>query len=197
MIARASSTGMLSRVASQVDLSILLNTEPFAQLVKDTINPGVLRASLDDSNDKPAKKLSVIATSWGSGKARGFDFPNLNDAQIWEAIYASAAIPCLFPAVKMADEYYIDGGVLQNTPLTAAVDEGATEIHVISLTPADPNRSAEYTGTTFDILSRVLLAVVESNIRQDLEWVKEINRGLKRLTASRAAENSTLVTHGR
>jgi NTE family protein len=168
---------LLSRVANQVDLSILLNTEPFAQLVKDAIKPAVLRASLDDSGDKPAKKLSVTATSWGSGKARTFDFPNLDDEQVWAAISASAAIPCIFPAVKMAGEYYIDGGVLQNTPLTDAIDEGATEIHVVSLTPADPNRSEEYTGTTFDILSRVLLAVVEANIRQDLEWVKEINRG--------------------
>jgi NTE family protein len=170
---------LLSRVANQVDLSIFLNTEPFAQLVKDTIKPAVLRASLDDSGDKPAKKLSVTATSWGSGKARTFDFPNLDDEQVWAAIHASAAIPCLFPAVKMVGEFYIDGGVLQNTPLTDAVDEGATEVHVVSLTPADPNRSEEYSGTTLDILSRILLSVVEANIRQDLEWVKEINRGIE------------------
>ena len=170
---------LLSRAANQVDLSILLNTEPFARLVKKAINPAVLRASLDDSGGKPAKKLSVTATSWGTSKARGFDFPNLDDEQVWGAIHASAAIPCLFPAVKMAGEYYIDGGVLQNTPLNSAIDEGATVIHVVSLTPADPTRVEDYSGTTFDILSRVLLAVVEANIRQDLEWVKEINRGIE------------------
>lgn len=166
---------LLSRAASQVDLCILMDTEPFDQLVRSTIKPDLLRAS--------KKTLSVTATSWSSGGAVNFNFPRLSDDGIWAAIRASAAIPCLFPAIQVPLEetavseleYFIDGGTVMNTPVTAAIEAGASEIHVISLTPDVGNITTAYSGTTFDILGRVLLATVEANIQQNVEWVKKMN----------------------
>ena len=46
---------------------------------------------------------------------------------------ASAAIPLLFPSVKIAGSFYVDGGLRQNTPLSPAIRLGANRILVISL----------------------------------------------------------------
>src|SRR3990172_5163208 len=41
---------------------------------------------------------------------------------------ASAAIPFLFPAVRIDDRYYVDGGLRMNTPLSPALRLGADQI---------------------------------------------------------------------
>jgi len=47
-------------------------------------------------------------------------------------VLASAAIPILFPARKVQDAYYCDGGLRFNTPLAPAIRTGATRLVVIS-----------------------------------------------------------------
>ncbi|HUS64750.1 MAG TPA: patatin-like phospholipase family protein [Kofleriaceae bacterium] len=46
---------------------------------------------------------------------------------------ASAAIPMLFPAVKIGRSFYVDGGLRQNTPMSPAIRLGADRILVITL----------------------------------------------------------------
>jgi NTE family protein len=48
-------------------------------------------------------------------------------------VMASAAIPLLFPAVKIGDEYFTDGGLRQNTPMSPAIRLGADRLLLISL----------------------------------------------------------------
>ena len=48
-------------------------------------------------------------------------------------VLASAAIPLLFPAVKIGDEYFTDGGLRQNTPMSPAIRLGADRLLLISL----------------------------------------------------------------
>lgn len=46
---------------------------------------------------------------------------------------ASAAIPLLFPAVPVAGELYVDGGLRQNVPISPALRLGAERVIVVSL----------------------------------------------------------------
>lgn len=48
-------------------------------------------------------------------------------------VLASAAIPILFPAVKIGDEFFTDGGLRQNTPMSPAIRLGADRLLLISL----------------------------------------------------------------
>lgn len=48
------------------------------------------------------------------------------------AIMASAALPGVFPPVEVEGRVLIDGGVANNTPITAAIEAGATEVWVLS-----------------------------------------------------------------
>lgn len=48
-------------------------------------------------------------------------------------VLASAAIPILFPSVKIGDEYFTDGGLRQNTPMSPAIRLGADRLLLVSL----------------------------------------------------------------
>jgi NTE family protein len=63
-----------------------------------------------------------------------------------EALLASAAIPGIFPARRLDGRHVVDGGVANHTPISAAIDLGATRLVVLptgySCTLAAPPRSA-------------------------------------------------------
>jgi NTE family protein len=172
----------LSLLTGMIDLSVMLNTRPFEELVKRWIDPGTLRES--------TKELSVQATNWNLGDPEDFDFREMNDQETWDALRASAAIPGLFPAVTMRGQIFLDGGVAANTPIQPAVKAGATELHVISLNPEVP---AEYTGATGDIFNRVFMAMVAANISEDIKSAEWINKGIEiieRIDASESEEDA-------
>jgi len=50
---------------------------------------------------------------------------------------ASAAIPMMFPAVKIGRGFYVDGGLRQNTPMSPAIRLGADRLLVITLRHVD------------------------------------------------------------
>ncbi len=63
-----------------------------------------------------------------------------------QALLASAAIPGVFPAVKINGRHAVDGGVANHTPISAAVELGATRLVVLptgySCALASPPRRA-------------------------------------------------------
>jgi NTE family protein len=172
-----------SRLANLLDVSVFLNTDPFRKLVEKSIDPDVLRNC--------GKALIVTATNWGTGDAQSFNFRDLDDKQTcWAAIRASAAIPGLFPPVTIQGQIYIDGGVVMNTPINPAIEEGADEIHVVSLDPSVPDLGAVYSQTTWDIMSRVITAMIAENITEEIDSARWINEGLEVL--ERCDKNETL-----
>lgn len=70
--------------------------------------------------------LSVVAADLGTGKELVLDHGDLVPA-----LLASAAIPGVFPPVKIGGHVLVDGGVLDNTPISAAVKAGAERIWVL------------------------------------------------------------------
>jgi NTE family protein len=72
--------------------------------------------------------LAIVATDLNAGKPAVF-----RSGSLTPALLASTAIPGLFPSVRIGDRQYLDGGVVDNTPMQTAVDDGAKELLVISL----------------------------------------------------------------
>jgi NTE family protein len=85
--------------------------------------------------------LCVIATEVTSGSEVALTHGNAVDA-----IIASAAVPGVFPPVTIHGRMLMDGGVVNNTPISNAIDAGATRIYVLptsyACTLAHPPQSA-------------------------------------------------------
>ncbi len=176
------------RIEGLVDVSAFLNVDPFCHLVNEAIDPALLR--------KSKKLLQVTATNWITGDARAFHFDKPEeDGYTWAAIRASAAIPGLFPPVKMDDETYVDGGVVQNTPIMPAIEQGATEIHVISLNPKMKALPIGHLDNTISTFIRVYMAMLSSKIAEDIalaRWINEFIDLVDRLKQGHTVETAKM-----
>lgn len=96
---------------------------------------------------------------------------------------ASAAIPLLFPPVKIDDELYLDGGLRQNTPIAPALRLGATHIFAIGssrevkgrvVREAGHQETVRAPGAAF-LLGKVLNAFLLDHVDVDIELLTRIN----------------------
>ena len=96
---------------------------------------------------------------------------------------ASAAIPVLFPAVRIGSTYYADGGLRLNTPLMPAVYLGADRVLVIGLSnkSSDPEdaaraeRRVEAYGNPIFMFGKVLNALMLDHVDTDLARMRLVN----------------------
>lgn len=96
-----------------------------------------------------------------------------------EHALASAAIPLLFRAVKIGDEYYCDGSLRQNTPLSPALRLGADRVLIISLKhakkKAPPPEKRHAYPTTPLLMGKVLNALMLDHTDYDLDRLRRFN----------------------
>lgn len=95
---------------------------------------------------------------------------------------ASAAIPLIFPPVRIAGELFIDGGLRQNTPIAPALRLGATHVLAIGSSrevrgtskseSAAPSASAP--SAPF-LLGKVLNAFLLDHFDADIEMLERLN----------------------
>jgi len=70
--------------------------------------------------------LHIIATDM----LEGIEI-RLSSGPAAQALLASSAIPGVFPAVRMGGRHVVDGGVANHTPISAAVELGATRLVIL------------------------------------------------------------------
>ena len=60
-------------------------------------------------------------------------------------VLASSSVPMVFPPRPIGDDVYVDGGVLRNIPLTAALTLGALDVYLVLADPLDcPKPQIDY-----------------------------------------------------
>jgi NTE family protein len=98
---------------------------------------------------------------------------------------ASAAIPFLFPAVRIEGEFYCDGGLRQNVPLSPARRLGADGLIVVSPRYLRPQTSPEagssdqvFPGPLF-LLGKALNALLLDRVENDIDRLERINKLLE------------------
>lgn len=64
------------------------------------------------------KKLIITATNLNKMEIEFFDYINSPDCKIIDALIMSISIPLLFNPIKYNDQYYVDGGLIDNYPIT-------------------------------------------------------------------------------
>ncbi len=84
-----------------------------------------------------------------------------------KALLASAAIPGVFPAVRLDGRYVVDGGVANHTPLSAAIELGANRLIVLptgySCTLETPPKRA--IGTALHSLNILIARQLSNDVR--------------------------------
>lgn len=95
-------------------------------------------------------------------------------------VMASAALPLFFPAVRLGDSWFGDGGVRLSTPLVPALRLGATRILAISpryepsFAEADRPKSLGYPPPA-QILSHLMDSVFLDVLDEDVRRLKSLN----------------------
>lgn len=173
----------------------LLNTSGLERFVIKTIPWHGIERSL---RARAFQALSVSATHVGSGHTVVFisssdpipaswsrdPFVRHRPARIGPRhVLASAALPLLFPSVKIGDEFFTDGGLRQNTPMSPAIRLGADKMLLVSLrhlaTPAeeadlDQDHTASYPRPLF-LVGKALNALLLDHTEYDLDRMQRIN----------------------
>jgi NTE family protein len=111
------------------------------------------------------RKLYIAATDLDTSERVIFGSPGWDDVPISRAVQASAALPGLFPPVKINGRYYIDGAVQRTLSASAALKDGTKLLFAINpLVPYSANLPAD--GAERDSLAGGgLLAVLSQTFR--------------------------------
>lgn len=93
---------------------------------------------------------------------------------------ASAAIPLLFPPVRIGTELFMDGGIRQNTPISPALRLGATHVFAVGLSREvrgleSGGEHAGHPGAAL-IVGKILNALLLDHVTHDLEVLTRVNQ---------------------
>ncbi|HUA95576.1 MAG TPA: patatin-like phospholipase family protein [Acidimicrobiales bacterium] len=93
--------------------------------------------------------LEIVTTSLTDGQERW-----ITKGPVVEAVMASAAIPAIFPPVVIEGDVLVDGGVVDNVPISRPVAAGAGRVYVLlcgplHFRPRAPQRPVEAVLTAF------------------------------------------------
>lgn len=113
--------------------------------------------------EEAALPVNVVATDLKSGRAA-----ILRAGAVIPALLASCAIPGVYPPVTIGRRQYIDGGVANHTPMTVALELGATEIYVLPVGYPWLNREpTNAVGMALYALTRIIEQKLISDIEQN------------------------------
>jgi NTE family protein len=153
---------------------------------------GRLRAvaitALNYSTGQTVTWLQGEGKTWSEGGRR-----SLHARLSIEHVMASAALPLFFPAVRLGESWYGDGGVRHLAPLAPALRLGARRILAISphylQTPAEAERpKTRGYPPPAQILSQLLNAVFLDMLEQDAGRLEDMNRLLGKVPPEERGE---------
>ena len=155
--------------------------------------------------------LSINATSYTSGHAVSF-FQGAPALRSWhrlrrrgqptqlatQHLMASTAIPFVFPAGRIEEDYFMDGSVRQIAPLSPALHLGANRIVVLAVgqfAGQRPGTGEPQYPSFAQVAGHALSSVFLDNMGADIERLTQYNRMIDRLPAAARDLNGQSVKH--
>jgi NTE family protein len=121
----------------------------------------------------------------------------LSEGSAVDAIIASAAIPGVFPPVAIGDWRLIDGGVVNNTPISHAVALGAERVYVLP-TQTGPRRIARPPAGAIDAAIHALTLLVDARFASDIaRYAREVELIVLRAPNTRHVQPTDFAQGGR
>jgi len=124
-------------------------------------------------------KLFLVATNLDTGASVVFGARGRDHVPISMAIEASAALPGLFPPVRIGGEYYVDGALNKTLHASVALDEGMDLVLCVNpLVPFDASGAGDRGHLTVRklsqgglplVLSQTFRAIIHSRLKVGME----------------------------
>lgn len=172
--------------------SALLDNTPLAGLLSRVIKFPRIQRHIDIGL---LDAISVTASAYSSGGSVSF-FQGIKGLENWEGphrvglrseltlqhLLASSAIPIVFPAVQIGDQYFGDGAIRQLAPTSTALHLGARRILAIGVSgnrtkaPVEPLQ--DDAPGVMQILGHILNSAFVDTLENDLEFLRHMNEVL-------------------
>lgn len=186
----------------------LLDNSPLRELLERELDFSGISAAV---RTRQLRAVAVTAFGYDSGQAVTF-YQGRAAIDPWyrhrrvgvptrlgvEHLMASAAIPLLFPAVRLGREYFGDGAVRQTAPISPALHLGASRVLVVGVSgnPLGMNPNSEevrpHAGrppTLAQIGGHLLNSTFIDNLESDIELLERINRMSRAISAESRPRN--------
>lgn len=173
-------------------LTAFFDTSPLQEHLKRIISFDQIQKNIDQNL---VKGISITTTNTRSGRCELFmqkrkeveytgEYINHQVTLAVEHIMASAAIPVVFPSVKIGKTYYTDGGLRLFTPMSPAIQLGADRIIIIGLRHRASqeemerydNKEMTHPPSVAELMGRVMNGIFLDRIQFDLEQAQRINK---------------------
>ena len=181
----------------------LLDSGPLGSLLERTVDfAGIAR----NVEERRLDALAITAFSYTSARSVTF-CQTASDQPMWARaqrrgvidtitaahLLASTAIPFIFPAVRIGDEYYGDGSMRQVAPTSPALHLGAARIFVIGVTRSSSelrNGSAPgHVPSLAGIGAQMLANMFADGMASDLERVRLVNIAVRQIPPDHVARS--------
>ena len=190
---RAGAHWVLALVSGGLVLSppkSMLDNTPLRELLGVHVDCAGIRRSIARGH---LRAFALCSTSYGTGRSVAF-YDGIDSIGDWarvqrigcrteltlDHLMASAAIPLLFPPIKIGEEYFGDGAMRQVHPLSPAIHLGADRLLVLGVRArraagVTVDRQHTVMPTPGDIFGYMLDTLFTDQIYGDLEQLERIN----------------------
>jgi NTE family protein len=113
-------------------------------------------------------------------------------------ILASSAIPLIFSAIRINNEYFGDGSMRQIAPISPALHMGADRLFIVGARhqPFDPNRiKGEDYPSMAQIAGHVLNSIFLDSLEADLERLARVNKTVSLIPSHHLTEGNITLRH--
>jgi NTE family protein len=182
----------------------LLDRAPLRDLLEQTLPCHEIQRSIDEG---ALRALCVTCSGYNSGQSVSF-YQGVDSLTSWKRarrvgaaaritldhLMASSAIPFVFAAVPLNREYFGDGSMRQEAPLSPALHLGADRVLVIGVrneAALSQRPQAEYPSLA-QIAGHVLNSIFLDTLEADVERLRYINEVIELIPAQYRGQNDSL-----
>jgi NTE family protein len=181
----------------------LLDRGPLEALLRENVPCEVIQGAIEVG---ALHAYSVTASCYTTGQSITF-FQGSRAIEPWqrarrigirsqisvEHLLASAAIPFVFPAVSIEDQYFADGSMRQIAPVSPALHMGAEKVLVIGVRHESEEHASAVEPQDYpnmaDVAGYVLDSVFLDSLEADLERLQRINKTLSLIPTRHLAQH--------